>query len=190
MNDFINLVNDKNILLVGNGSSVLTHDYSKDIDSYEFIIRFNYGIKEFHKFPNAGKKVDAWFYTIKSPNTCIRVYKDTRIKAKHCIRHANDPVNIGEYQYYIPPDFREKLNKSLNYPKDKLASSGLCAIHYLVDYCNPKSITLVGFDSFDTGNYYNGKNVAYMWHPADIEKAYINNLIEKNKIKLLDRKCC
>ena len=187
MDDFIELVKNKNVLLVGNGSSVLKHDYSKDIDSYEFVIRFNYGIREHRKYPNSGKKADAWFYTIWNPKKCIGVWKSLKHKPKHCIRHAGEPVNIGEHQYHIPTEFRNKLNASLNYPKGKLASTGLCAIHYLVEYCDTKSITLIGFDSFNTSNYYSHANTGRIRHLADVERAYINKLFKENKIKFLDR---
>jgi len=186
MKEFANLVKNKNVLLVGNGSSVLEKDYSKAIDSYEFVIRFNYAIEEFHKFQYCGKKIDAWFYSIKDSQRCISVYNNAKIKAKHCIRHDYDPINIGEYQYHIPKPFRRKFNESLNLVMPKKASTGLCAINYLIEYCNTKSITLIGFDSFNTGNYYNKKNIASKWHKGDVEKTYINKLRSENKIKFLD----
>jgi chemotaxis methyl-accepting protein methylase len=39
MKDFADLVKDKNVLLIGNSSSIKNKDYSELIDSYEFVIR-------------------------------------------------------------------------------------------------------------------------------------------------------
>ena len=54
MNEFAQLVKDKQVLLVGNGSSLIKRDNSKLIDSYQFVIRFNLGICKQH--PYRGKK--------------------------------------------------------------------------------------------------------------------------------------
>jgi len=190
MKEFANLVKDKNVLLVGNGSSVKNKDYSELIDSYEFVIRFNYAIRKFYEFKSSGHKIDGWFYSIKCPNTCNTVYNDAKIKAKHCIRHDYEPLDIGENQYHIPSEpYRKKFNESLNIKgKNKKASTGLCAIHYLVEYCEPESISIIGFDSFNTSNFWcdPNYNIAHRWHFGDIEKQYLNKLLKENKISILD----
>lgn len=188
MKDFANLVKNKNVLLVGNGSSVLKHDYSKDIDSYEFVIRFNYAIKNLNQYKTIGTKTDGWFYSIKCPKRCNEVYNNAKVK--HCIRHDHEPLDIGEKQYHIPHEpYRRKFNESLDIKgKRQTASTGLCAIHYLVEYCEPESISIIGYDSFKTSNFYcdPSYNIAYRWHFGHIEEQYINKLLNENKILTLD----
>ncbi len=200
MNEFAQLVKDKQVLLVGNGDSLDKIDNSKLIDSYEFVVRFNLAIGLKH--PHSGIKADAWFYTMVSEEKCRRFYNSAIIKPKHCIRHQSSPLDIGEKNYFINTEiYRKRFNKILNLSgsdekieeRVRHASSGLCCVHYLIEYCEPKSISLIGFDSFMTKNFYE-TNQSFdgrirhikSRHSPDIEKEYLIKLSEEKSIQIID----
>ena len=188
MNEFAQLVKDKQVLLVGNGSSLIKRDNSKLIDSYQFVIRFNLGIYKQH--PHTGKKIDGWIYTMVAAKRCITSYKLAEIKPKYCIRHHTSPLILGENNYLIDTEiYRKKFNKMLNIQEGRHASTGLCTIHYLMEYCNPKSVSIIGFDSFSTKNFYekvHRLNSIKTCHNPDTEKEYIRKLSEENRIQIID----
>ena len=67
MNEFANIVKNKNVLLVGNSSFILEQNKAEYIDSMEFVIRFNLAPLHQHKhYANIGRKIDAWFFTMMS----------------------------------------------------------------------------------------------------------------------------
>ncbi len=184
MNEFANIVKNKNVLLVGNSSFILEQNKAEYIDSMEFVIRFNLAPLHQHKhYANIGRKIDAWFFTMMSEEKCKRVYNSARIKPDHCIRHHSSPLPIGKNNYFIDTEiYRNKFKKQLNI--DEWPSSGLCLVHYLIEYCSPKSLSLIGFDSFKNHNFYTNASNAHLVHNLDVEKTYINKLRSKNKIKV------
>ena len=53
-------MNDKSVLVIGNGESILNQRLQKKIDSFNTILRINnYIIKDFESF--VGTKTDIWF---------------------------------------------------------------------------------------------------------------------------------
>ena len=197
MDEFAKLIKDKQVLLVGNGDSLNKIDNSKLIDSYEFVVRFNLAI--IMKHPHSGIKADAWFYTMVSEKKCRSIYGEAIIKPKHCIRHHTKPLNIGQNNYLINTEiYRKRFNRILNLSgsgderppiRERHASSGLCCVHYLIEYCEPKSISLIGFDSFMTKNFY--ENIHRIRtikgrHSPDIEKEYLRKLSKENRIQIID----
>jgi len=61
------------ILLVGNGPSVERYELGDVIDSYDYVVRFNwYHIKGFEK--NVGTKTDVWFTTVADPVRAKKEY--------------------------------------------------------------------------------------------------------------------
>lgn len=197
MNEFAQLVKHKQVLLVGNGSSLIKRDNSKLIDSYQFVIRFNLGIYKQH--PHAGKKVDGWIYTMVNNGRCKKAYDLAIIKPRYCIRHHTSSLTLGENNYLIDTEiYRKKFNRMLNLPgssndspsvREQHASTGLCTIHYLMEYCNPKSVSIIGFDSFSTKNFYEKAhrlNSIKICHSPDIEKEYLRKLSKENRVQIID----
>lgn len=188
MDEFAQLVKDKQVLLVGNGNSLIEKDNSKLIDSYEFVIRFNLSINKDHRY--IGKKIDGWFYTMVSEEKCKRFYNSAKIRPKHCIRHHSSPLDIGEKNYFINTNiYRKKINQLLNIEEGYHPSSGLCCINYLMEYCDTKSVSIIGFDSFSTKNFYESSHRLSgikTRHKPDIEKDYLSKLSNENQIQIID----
>ena len=186
MDNFIQLIKDKEVLLVGNSSSLLTGSWADDIDSHEFVIRFNLAPMHQSGYPNIGKKIDAWFFTMIREDLCKTVYKSAHITPKHCIRHHNKPLSLGEISYFINTEiYRQRFKEMLGI--DKWPSSGLCLVHYLIEYCAPKSISLIGFDSFSNPNFYVDSSNAHLCHSLSIEEKYLRDMHKEGKISFLDR---
>ena len=186
MHNLIKLLDGKQVLLIGNSSSILQQDKADFIDSHEFVIRFNLAptnqSKYYHKI---GKKIDGWFFTMVSEDKCKRVYSSAKIKPKHCIRHSDKPLNIGQNNYFVNTEtYRKKFKELLKLDDGIWPSSGLCLTHYITEYCKAKSLSLIGFDSFKNHNFYTKVNNAHMRHNQIAEEEYLKKLINLDSIKV------
>lgn len=178
-----NIVNNKNIVLVGNSKSTL--GLGDFIDSYEFVIRFNKAISflNSNKY-NIGSKFDAWVYAMVDEKYCRLLYDKARIKPRYCVRYSNKDVyhlKFGNSSQIDREFVLPKVSKELSLSSGQQPSTGVSMLYYLVEYCDFKSITLVGFDSFKNCNFYENRKWAGLWHDGEKEAGYIDKL-EKQKI--------
>lgn len=180
------LVKNKELLLVGNGSEVLGK--GELIDSYECVVRFNFGIRQNKGF-KVGSKCDLWVYAMSSEGICLDTYNRATIKPFYCVRFANPcKTKIGDNFIDMSKerlDVFYKLSKLFELASDENPSTGVSLLYYIVNYCSPKSITLIGFDSFKTPNFYANRVWANLWHDSSKEEAYIKKLEEEGKIRVL-----
>lgn len=184
MNLFANIIKDKQVILVGNSSSILEQDKANFIDSHEFVIRFNLAPMNQSKYSHKiGNKIDGWFFTMVSEDKCKRVYSLAKNKPEHCIRHFDKPLNIGRKNYFIDTEiYRHKFKQHLGLEQEMWPSSGLCLTHYIIEYCNVKSLSIIGFDSFKEHNFYTKTNNAYKRHNQNLEEKYLKTLADSGNI--------
>jgi hypothetical protein len=181
-----NLVKDKNVLLVGNSSSLLKKDNSGLIDSFEFVIRFNLSISHMSTH-SIGTKCDAWVFAMCKNSIILRTYQNAKIKPKVCVRYGN-PFDIGDVNINLDVD-KDDVRKELNIENNMHPSTGITTTWYMLNKSKPKSLTLIGFDSFSTKNFYEGSHrlsSIKTRHQPDVEKEYLIKLSEEKKIKLFD----
>ena len=176
------LVNNKNVLLVGNSKTLLDTDYSSLIDSYEFVIRFNLAIKYLHQY-KIGNKCDAWIYAMLREQVCKLTYNEATIKPKYCIRYGNI-TQFDEHTMTLDID-KNEVRETLGIPEEKFPSTGIATVHYLVNKCNCSTLSLIGFDSMINSNFYIRTNRAKVHHCPYKEKTYLNALQSDNKLNIL-----
>jgi len=170
---------DKDICLLGNARSIL--NTKKDIEKFDIICRMNRGISQ-GKEEFIGKRTDVLFISTRFKEELKRNFN-----AKYVVwmtadnRLATDWIKENAFQNPAE-DWREL---KFFFPEDKLPSTGLLAIHFLIKYIEFKSLTIYGFDFFESGTFYHNLKTQ-PWHLGDFEKDLILNWIkEKKNIKLI-----
>ena len=182
------LVNGKDILLVGNSNRLTKEDYSAKIDSYEFVIRFNLALKHFHNFKTLGTKCDAWVFAMCRQWVIDSTWNEAKIRPKHCVRYAEKPMNIGENNYFLDMKIKDEIRKELDIPDFLHPTTGVTTMYYLLNHCNVKSLSIIGFDCFDTHNFYSTANRAHYAHELSKEKNFISKMIEEKRISVVDNR--
>ena len=168
---------NKDVILVGNGENAI--GYGSFIDSFECVVRFNnsiaFGIKNY----DVGKKTDVWIYAMSQLKVCQEIWKRKAVDPKYIVRYGADRVGFtNRPQFLIPQTYSKNVRKTLGLPNGKMPSTGIVTLHFLLQFCKAKSITLVGFDSFETKDYYSD-NLPHPSHDRNIEKQFLLNLKEK-----------
>ena len=167
------LVKDKNVLLVGNSKSLLEWDNAALIDSYEFVIRFNLSIGKLHNY-NIGNKCDAWIFAMCNERIINQTYEDSRIKPRVCVRYG-DPFNIGEVNIVLDVN-KDDVRRELRIGRDLYPTTGVATTWYMLNRAKPKSLSLIGFDSFKNPNFYASCTNADLCHNLAAETAYLKQI--------------
>jgi hypothetical protein len=177
------LVKDKNVLLVGNSSTLLKKDNSDLIDSFEFVIRFNLSIAHLSSY-SIGTKCDAWVFAMCRENVIHTTYQRAKIKPKICVRYGA-PFCIGDVNIVLDVN-KDDVRKELNIEEAMHPSTGITTTWYMLNKTVAKSVSLIGFDSFQNHNFYTKANNAHLCHNLDAEKKYLSKLVEDKRINLID----
>lgn len=134
-------IKGKRVAIVGNAKSLFDLEQGAQIDSFDFVIRFNRG---FITRPECqGKKTNLLLLACELTNDEIQGYNATWVANRS--KHYNNPV------YFTIPNLDRK---SLREKLDSQPSTGFMAI----DLClasGAKSIDLFGFDFERTPTFYN-----------------------------------
>ena len=182
---------DKSIALVGNSSCIFNKSYGKQIDSHDIVIRFNWIIdKPLTKWPaNTGSKFNVYVYAIRSAGKLRNIlYRDIIKDKKFIIRTRHDDSHFLEDEiktkvlYYSESEFRESIPSHLF--KEKEPSAGAMTLQFLLDCVEFKSISLFGFDFFESSgdrpmesNEF--KSFFYGTHSKKEEKIFFNHWISE-----------
>lgn len=165
---------NKNICLLGNARSILKN--KKDIDKYDIICRMNRGTPQ-EKEKYIGKRTDILFISTKFHNNLRH-----KFNAKYVIWMTKSQGLATEWikknAFQNPPEDWEEL-KSQFLP-EKLPSTGILTIQFLLKYITFKSLTIYGFDFFETGTHYHHLK-EFPWHDEKIEKKLILKWINERK---------
>lgn len=166
---------DKNVCILGNARSIL--NTKKDIDGFEVVCRINRGTPR-GKGEFIGSRTDVLFLATKMEGKRIKSdFNPTFVVWTTECRNLALPWVLENAIQNPPEDWREL--KSI-FPDDKLPSTGLVAINFLLKHIDFKSLTIYGFDNFFSSTWYN--NVREQpWHEGKIERIIILNLIKNSK---------
>jgi hypothetical protein len=177
------LVKDKNVLLVGNSRKLLKKDNSDLIDSFEFVIRFNLSIAKLYDY-NIGNKCDAWVFAMCRERVINNTYNSAQIKPQVCVRYGA-PYKIGAVNINLDVK-KDKIRKEIEIDSDMHPSTGIVTTWYMLNKAKPKSISLIGFDSFKNPNFYTSIQNAHLCHNLKAEEAYLRKLSEEKHIQIID----
>ena len=184
------------VLIVGNGPSLLEKKNGKLIDSFDLVIRFNaYAIQGYED--HVGTRTDCWVNTINYQNkdTEIRLKKDYCSIIWHCWQW--DPSLDEGFKSFVEhykdrhttvfKTKRKTISEIQKYVGDMeyfTYSTGVIAIWmYLKEY---PSITITGFDWWKSEkHHYSDKAPRGTIHKPDKEYILIKKLIAEDKVKFL-----
>jgi len=180
LTEISNFLKNKEICLLGNSRSILKNP--KNIDSYDIICRINKGVPV-GKEQFIGSRTDVLFLATRMEESSIK-----KFNSKFVVWTTNNKKLqsdwVKENAIQNPSEDWQEL-KSL-FPNDKLPSTGLVTIQFLIKHADFKKLTIYGFDFFELSGtwYHNLKNQP--WHVGKIEKKLILTWIkEKKNISLI-----
>ena len=184
------LVNNKSIILVGNSNTLNIEKRGKEIDSFECIIRFNKAIQYLNDIETTGIRTSIWVFAMLKESIVKSVYNLAKYKPEYCVRYSRNPLSIcGNNDIFFDcMGPKQECRKKLGISNNKHPSTGVVILMYLLNHCNAKSITLTGFDAFQTPNFYTNVNANNInkWHEPNKESMYIQGqLLNKKTIQVL-----
>lgn len=127
------LVKDKDIVLIGHSPTIMKR--KRNIERFDTIVRFNYGVPKTEQYDYIGKRTDIWFhwdgYDYEKENKLI-----------------NPKVRIRPQDY--PGALFTKLREEQG--QQKAPCMGMLGLAYLLEF-KPKSVSMYGFDFFRTADF-------------------------------------
>tara|TARA_B100000131_G_scaffold297808_1_gene316899 strand:+ start:19 stop:693 length:675 start_codon:yes stop_codon:yes gene_type:complete len=219
MNFFKNISNEiikdlslynKTIAIVGGSSSLMENNYGKEIDQYDFVIRFNRApTKGYEK--HVGSKTslrvmgEQFFLNRSEQYPDKKINFDYLVKNTHntnililCLGMIDEIQSMNKFSksnnfFYIPTQINHKLKYNLiskfNYYKkfkfyfhNSDLSSGSLILSYLINFNLKPSV--FGFDFFKNKEnysmYYSNFIEKSIVHEFDLEKELLNEFKDKN----------
>lgn len=166
------------MIIVGNGTSILDKENGSKIDSFNDVVRFNsFKIDGYEKF--TGKKTTIW--TTVNVVHEDKIHEFDRTIVHSWVNHFDCEVyaQLKKYKNVI------KLSKSfiktipVNHP-----STGLLAIYYLLNEID--KLTITGFDWWEREDHHYGDNeIRGALHEPMKEKEIIYKLIDEGRVAIL-----
>lgn len=179
LDNFKLLCKGKSVLIVGNSCDIIDNYYGDIIDSYDVVVRINYGYPIPKYYKNMGEKMTIWAHGILNKRKQIQIYRDIRKKVKYHIETNQRKLCrqiFDEKAFLIPNDWYKKKYESINRCE---MSTGLNTLIFFTDYVQTYNyISIVGFDFLRTSNKALGSKSSKQ-HKSDIE--------EKEAIEYLER---
>jgi hypothetical protein len=184
-----------NIILVGNGPSLLSREIGSEIDSFDKVVRFNnFELEGFEK--HVGKKcsilarrscddVKLWPEEMFEEIVCFVTFcKWTRgmIHVANQLRGHYSNINI------VPPHVCASYGKlmDLNQPAEEWASVGSMALAYFTEQYD--KVAICGFDHLEKDDkgevkhYFNKPPKDDRFHNGNKEKIFTESLLKKGKV--------
>jgi hypothetical protein len=184
------------IIIIGNGTSVLEKENGKLIDSYENVVRFNaYKIKSYEKY--IGEKTNIWFNVLPLKMLYPR---DTKYEKIYIHSWISDPEKDKIYQQFKAKYKTEnteilKTSKKECFELEKFLgeryqagfptfSTGIVAIWMMCKLY--EKVTITGFDWWerDKNHFYDNEPKAKRHNPF-LEKKIIDKLISQKKVEMI-----
>ena len=173
------------LIIIGNGSTLLNQKNGSKIDSFKKVVRFNsFKIKSFEDF--VGTRTNSWV----SCNACHLGKKFDEVIFHSWTKDKNsDPLFLKFQKKYpsikiLDHGLIKQANKLLKIGKLKAPSTGLLAIlHFLNEV---EEVTITGFDWWSNSKHHYGDNERRgTLHEPDLEMKAINQLILDGKLRFL-----
>ena len=190
------------ILIIANGESILNNDYGEFIDKHPLVARINnYQIKGFEK--QIGSKTDIWFngansklklQSAKYSDIIVLMPSQVILKKEADLNgHVSKRLKLNKEEYTtVSLSNIQTFENQVGYNR---LTTGLYSILWALK--NYNEVIIHGFDFFQESkaHYYDNSlsklliknNIIKKGqkHNNILEKQFVNNLINENKIKIL-----
>lgn len=186
-----------NVIIVGNGPSLLEKENGQLIDSFDVVVRFNsFTTTNYEK--HTGVKTDYWFNTINIQNKANA--PQTQIVYKRVYWHSwmwnpekdNGWNSFVEFYKNTSVELiktqRETVVEMQQYMQNRTYftySTGAIAIWLMLK--EHQQVTITGFDWWNQSenHHYNDKAPRGTIHKPELELLFVNRLMNENKLKFL-----
>lgn len=189
------MVENKKIILVGNGPSLSKSYLGNIIDNFDDVVRFNnYEISGFEE--HVGNKTTIW---ARNNSKTVKV-RDTSVFDKVLI--VSPAWNFGNTNsikknykngFVIPSSFSLKIQNLLGLNDNRFnrrrgwPTTGIITLYYFLSIY--KVVYICGFDHFENGNHYFGSEKYPFWivNTREKEKEWVTKMEKQGRvIRILD----
>jgi len=181
-------VKKNNIIVIGNGPSVLKHEFGNIIDNFDEVVRINHYVPS----KNVGKKLTIFAHS--TYGTII--YNNVFSMAKEIL--VWNQTNSKEFKSYKsvkntiidkkPIETILKKNFNFNiYPQGPWCSTGVAILMYLIN--KYEKICIHGFDYLQKSkqlHYFESKIIKTSEHSSILEKKFIEHYLKLGKLYKLE----
>ena len=168
------------IILVGNSSRMLNHNYGKLIDSYDIVVRMNWGYRIDSMYQqHIGEKTDIVSSGIKSASFATSALNGNRVKYVICPIRYSEPLRYPNVYRCDDEDY-DILKKQLGGVKP---STGLCTFNFFHKHVEYRNLDLVGFDFFESSGDYRNEfgHMRVDDHRGHKEKEWFDTYADEDK---------
>lgn len=197
----IESVENKSVVIVGNGASLLNRKLGSCIDSYDVVVRFN--IFKIGKFaPYVGERTSVWFNNRNASSTQVQnllkshdfnsIYVHTWYETDSAVKSFKDYLGmIGKTTPVIGVE-KHTIDQMRDYLRRKyrLFSTGAIGVWIMLKHYD--HVNLVGFDwwnnpeKFHYGDNSQFKGRAGYGHQPQLEKAFFDMLVEEGRVSFIN----
>jgi len=165
----------KSVAVIGNAMYLFEKEYGKEIDSHDVVVRLNKAAMLYDRMDaekSHGKRTDIWMFW--NTTEYKKYFPKVNVKKMHMGHQSRNPSNLGLVDHFYPNDLYKKLKKEAG--KHSNPTTGLMALDYITS-CNPKSVSIYGFDWKETPTWTDPKRIKdpKCPHDYDTEREYCKN---------------
>ena len=174
---------DKKIIIVGNSSKLLNHNYGSLIDSYDIIVRINRGYQESNLYSDMiGNKTTILSVGVKSAAAALRIV------GKNNLAYVLSPIIWSEklqlpngYDVMVNDYNILKANANINKP-----STGISTYNFFNNLNNFKRLDLIGFDFFKSSTRAINQlgHIKVFDHEGSKESAFFEKVRDNDRTQL------
>lgn len=172
------IIDGKNIALIGNAESIFSFGFGEEIDGHDVVIRINKGYIKQQRAQ--GKKTTIWAGSY--PLTEKQIISN--FAPQICMWMTPKISVMPNYRdeflarvFIHPEEIWQQLYQTLSGTRP---TTGMMLINYLINYTDVKSLTLFGFDFFHSKTFYSHKLRNNVPHNFSSEEQMVQAMIEKN----------
>lgn len=198
--DQYQVLKNASILIMGNGPSAAQHELGQTIDSFDQVIRINNFVTE-NMESRVGSRTDIWVNGANQglkkrrdiPDNILVMIPPVVLTHKGEAIHSRIRKRLGTKSYtLLPNEIMSEMERLCGLDRP---TTGFFTIFFC--YLLGLDITLHGFDFFvgSTAHYFDSPLIRWLKekgflkkatkHDVSGEKAFIESLIQENKIKVL-----
>tara|TARA_R110000782_G_scaffold137432_1_gene229942 strand:+ start:793 stop:1998 length:1206 start_codon:yes stop_codon:yes gene_type:complete len=183
MQDLRNYFQDKTVAVVGNAVALFDGNEGLSIDSHDIVCRFNLGLNQMGPPWSHGVRTDWLVYGEGKWAVNVGVF-NTNAKCNFLEVNSTPSLRIN-YNGHNPINLPRHLKEELmllysNDGKGDKPTTGIIFLYFLTQ-CNPKNVSIFGFDFKRTNTYYNMTRKLEKdgrGHNWNKEARYVENYIE------------
>ena len=179
-------IRNKNVVIIGNGTSLIGKKCGKLIDTFDVVVRFNkYELNE-KWYEDLGSKIDVTVYGFGNIKRIKNIVKNdesikfisssqkTKQEIKKCLKYKNETTF-----HYIDNIIHNEIHSEINCQDEYRLSNGILMIMLCLKYNN--KVTICNFDHSNK-HYYKWKSNHTHHHNWNFERQIIYDYVNKGLI--------